>query len=71
MAQSLRVPIADHKTCDPSTTLEFLGIELDTISMTARLPVEKLVTYEANIRSILSAGECTLREVRSSTRKLQ
>ena len=71
MAQSLGVPIADHKTCSPSTTLEFLGIELETIGMTARLTVEKLAAYEANIRSILSAGECTLGDLRSITGKLQ
>ena len=34
--------MAPEKTCGPSTTLCFAGIELDTIRFEARLPLEKL-----------------------------
>jgi len=40
--QELGVPIATHKTEGPSTTMTFLGIELDTVAMTLRLPREKV-----------------------------
>ena len=38
----LGVPIAPEKTCGPSTTLSFVGIELDTVLKEARLPQDKL-----------------------------
>ena len=38
----LGVPIAKDKTVEPTTRLTFLGIEFDTVSMTMRLPQDKL-----------------------------
>ena len=38
----LRVPIAPHKTVGPTVQLQYLGIILDTDSMEARLPLDKL-----------------------------
>ena len=38
----LGIPMAPEKTVGPSTTLAFVGIELDTVLMEARLPQEKL-----------------------------
>lgn len=43
MCDVLGVPIQGEKTEGPSTTLIFLGIELDTVNMEARLPEEKNV----------------------------
>jgi hypothetical protein len=39
----LGINMADKKTEGPLTRLTFLGIELDTMAMTARLPADKLV----------------------------
>ena len=39
---ALGVPVASRKTEGPSTTLTFLGLELDTLSMTVHLPPMKL-----------------------------
>jgi hypothetical protein len=36
------LPMAPEKTCGPSTMLSFAGIELDTIKLEARLPLDKL-----------------------------
>ena len=36
------VPVEDGKTEGPSTTISFLGMELDTITMEIRLPADKL-----------------------------
>ncbi|KAI0216052.1 hypothetical protein LSAT2_031886, partial [Lamellibrachia satsuma] len=38
----LRIPIATHKTVGPTVQLQYLGIILDTDSMEARLPLDKL-----------------------------
>lgn len=38
----LGIPMATHKTCGPSTVLEYLGIILDSDRMEASLPSDKL-----------------------------
>ncbi|XP_070550755.1 uncharacterized protein [Ptychodera flava] len=61
----LSVPIAPHKTVGPVTILEYLGIELDTVKMEARLPHDKLSRIAALIQSFLSRPTCTKRELLS------
>ena len=41
-ANTLGIPIADHKTEGPTTSLVFLGIEVDTAAGELRLPRDKL-----------------------------
>ena len=43
VASNLGIPLAAEKVEGPSTCLSFLGIELDTLSLTARLPNDKLI----------------------------
>lgn len=40
--EKLGAPIAHHKTEGPSTSLLFLGIEIDTMVRQLRLPEDKL-----------------------------
>ena len=42
MCALMGVPIAHDKTFDAGTILDFAGIELDTIQMTARLSADKI-----------------------------
>ena len=42
LCEELGVPIAEEKTEGPSTTLTFLGIEIDTAFLQLRLPQDKL-----------------------------
>ena len=42
LCEQLGVPIAREKVCQPSTSLTFLGIEVDTLAIELRLPQEKL-----------------------------
>ena len=42
ICQALGVPIAEDKLFWPATTLIYLGIEIDTVKMTVRLPDDKL-----------------------------
>ncbi|XP_046873720.1 LOW QUALITY PROTEIN: uncharacterized protein LOC124466092 [Hypomesus transpacificus] len=48
----LGVPLSDEKTVGPLTSLEFLGIQLDSVLMQASLPAEKL----ERIRSVMGAA---------------
>ena len=40
--ESLNVPLANQKTVGPVTSIEYLGIILDTDNMLAKLPDDKL-----------------------------
>ena len=51
--RTLGVPIAPHKTVNPVTQLEYLGIELDTVSMQARLPDHKLQRVRSLVEKFL------------------
>ena len=61
----LGVPIAPEKTCGPATVLSFVGIELDTIKMEARLPEDKVLKCKHLISDFLRRKKVTLREVQS------
>ena len=47
----LRLPIAPHETVGPTHALEYLGITLDTITMEARLPENKLDKLRSMIKN--------------------
>ena len=53
--EELGVPIAPDKTKGPSTSLTFLGIELNTASMSTSLPASKLVKLRTMVRGFLGA----------------
>lgn len=68
----LKIPMAGHKTVGPTTCLGFLGIELDTEALTARLPAKRL----ADMQQLLSTWDHTRRlvsvpELQSLIGKLQ
>lgn len=65
MCDVLGVPINGEKTEGPSTTLIFLGIELDTVNMEARLPEEKIVKIQNALHSAKRRKKMTLRELQS------
>ena len=59
------VPIAPNKTEGPCTTLEFMGIILDTVRMEARLPVDKVERIQASLALFQTEKSCTLKELQS------
>ena len=67
----LNIPIATHKTEKPTKTLTFLGIELDSFHMIARLPKDKLIAYSDNVENLLFASSCSLKVIKSVTGQLQ
>ena len=44
LCDTLNIPLKPEKMVGPTTSLTFLGVELDTTSMTARLPQDKLTS---------------------------
>ena len=71
LCKELGIPIADHKTIGPVQIITFLGNELDSNSMIARLPPEKLDTYREEILCHVTNGKITLRQLKSIIGKLQ
>ena len=63
----LGIPIAPEKTCGPATTLYFAGIELDSVSFEARLPLDKIDKCLSLIASFLTRKKLTLKEIQSLT----
>ncbi|XP_077781388.1 uncharacterized protein LOC144327059 [Podarcis muralis] len=65
LARELGVPLAGEKTEGPVTTMTYLGIELDTVAQTSRLPAEKLVALRELIGQMLPLKKVTLRQIQS------
>ena len=71
MCSQLDVPLAPSKTVGPCTTLQFLGIVIDTVAMDVRLPEDKLLKARTLLRSFLARHKVTLREIQSLIGLLQ
>ena len=59
ICDKLGIPLNDKKTEGPCSCLQYLGIELDTIAMEARLPKEKMDRIRALLEHFLSLKACT------------
>ena len=59
----LGIPLASKKLEGPSTQLIFLGIELDSTSMTAQLPGYKLERLKETITAWQDCKACTKHEL--------
>ena len=62
---SLGFPIAPEKVEGPSTTIVFLGIEIDSVVQELRLPEEKLTRMKALAHHWLAKRVATKRELQS------
>lgn len=61
----LGIPLSPEKTEGPSSTLTFLGIELDARAMEVRLPADKIRKSQEMIQEILQSRKVTLRHLQS------
>ena len=68
---SLKAPVVASKTLGPSRVLEFMGIELDSIRMEARLPRDKLSRISAMLDSFQTRRSIRLLELQSLIGTLQ
>ena len=71
LCRRLGVPMSKEKTFNPSTTLTFLGIELDTLAFQARLPLDKLNKCMVSIEVALTKKNITLKHLQQITGLLQ
>ncbi|KAI8515695.1 hypothetical protein Bbelb_065080 [Branchiostoma belcheri] len=65
MCQDVGVPLAGEKTLHPDTIMSFLGIELDTIAMEARLPLDKLYRCKNAVQEFIQRSSASLKEIQS------
>ena len=68
---SVRAPVVTSKTLGPSQVLEFMGIELDSTRMEARLPEDKLLRTRALLDSFTGRRSVRLIELQSLIGTLQ
>ena len=61
----LGVPLAPDKVIGPVTKLTYLGIEIDSVSLTIRLPVDKMSKLSTSLKQWSSRKKCTKRELLS------
>ena len=59
------IPIANDKTFGPVQCLPFLGIQLNTITMSASLPLDKIAKFTSLINKFLVSNSVTLKELQS------
>ena len=67
-----RLGFAIHwgKVIDPTNRITFLGIELDSIAMSLRLPEEKLTSFRKELHSFLQLRRVTKRQLQSLAGRL-
>ncbi|XP_067260176.1 uncharacterized protein [Chanodichthys erythropterus] len=61
----LGVPLSPEKTSGPTTSLEFLGINLDSVKFQASLPKDKIDRIIAISSNLLEAPQCSKRDLLS------
>eukprot|EP00117_Sycon_ciliatum_P005825 scpid71226/ scgid9614/ len=66
----LGVPIAEEKTEGPTNVLTFLGIELDSVQMIARLPDDKLADLRSTLGSLRTRRSLKRKEIEQLLGKL-
>jgi hypothetical protein len=59
------VPLAKHKTIEPTEVLTFLGVEFDTRDMILRLPGGKLEEVKSRLQNAMKANKVTLCDLKS------
>jgi hypothetical protein len=65
LATEINLPIKKEKTVLPTTTLTFLGLELDTVRFEVRLPEDKLISLRNRINHFKKKRTATLLELQS------
>ena len=71
VCDELGVPLAEDKLEGPTTKLTLLGIEIDTVSATLRLPEAKLNKLQREVAEWAQKRSCTRKELESFIGTLQ
>ena len=59
------------KACPPSTFMTFLGIEIDTVTMTCRVPKDKMVEIQQELQEWANKQTASKKMLQSLIGKLQ
>lgn len=70
VCHELGIPTADEKSVGPVTVLVFIGLEIDSINMTIRIPEQKILELTVLLHDYLGNKKVTLRELQALTGKL-
>ena len=62
-AAEIGIPLSPEECVGPTTCLTFLGIELDSVNMTARLPADKLAELICMLDDWSAKRWCRLKEL--------
>ena len=65
LSTDIGLPIKQEKTVLPTTSITFLGLELDSEKMVIRLPEDKLVKLKDKLACIANRKKVTLEELQS------
>ena len=65
LMEEFGVPLATGKTEGPSSQMIYLGIHLDTVSQTSRLPDDKIANLRSIIEELLPLPKVTLKQLQS------
>lgn len=65
VCKEVGVPLAHEKSEGPTTRLTFLGLEIDTVQMQVKVPVDKITALKQKIARALRKKSLTLREIQS------
>lgn len=65
VADEMGVPLAENKTVGPVTKIVFLGLEIDTILMLVRIPMDKLDKLKLGVKYIIDHKKMKLKELES------
>lgn len=65
LSTDIGLPIKQEKTVLPTTSITFLGLELDSAKMVIRLPEDKLVKLKDKLAYIANRKKVTLEELQS------
>lgn len=65
LAEDLSIPLNTSKTVLPTTLAIMHGIEINTITMVASLPEDKLFKAKSEVHALIHKSKTTLREIQS------
>ncbi len=65
VCKTLGVPLAHEKTVGPSTSIVFLGLQIDSIKLTVSVPDDKIIKISDKIKQALQSRDITLHGLQS------
>lgn len=66
VAQELGVPLAEDKSVGSTNNLVFLGLEIDTVALMVRVPVQKRVELVSLLQKFIDRKPITIKQLQSS-----